>query len=196
MTARAIPFINDQGRAAEAFPHRVLLAPPTTRTIPIFSLQGEVGRPANEVWSVSQKDERAVIDKQALGRLRAVAFGDHRFITTRHKEGLREARYAIWLAFCEEGHADAFQAEFPRYGLTNLLAGAQRRIATIEHDLQQGLSRGRFNLRVIDENARYGRAKLYVSYQDEIVSLRRAISNLQRVGGGDLPATSCHLLIG
>ena len=71
MTTRAIATIDDPGRAAEAFPHRVLLAPPITRTIPLFSLQGEVGRPTNEVWYISQKDERAVIDKQALGRLKA-----------------------------------------------------------------------------------------------------------------------------
>lgn len=184
MTATAIANIDDRKTAAEAFPYWVLLGPPTIRTIPIFSLQGEAVRSANEVWAVSTKDEGNTIDKQALGRLRAGAFGDHRFIITRHRRGARTACYATWLSFSDQEKATAFVTTFPRYGLSNLLADAQRRIGTIEHDLQQGLSKGRFDLSVIDENARYKRAQLYVTSVEQVQRLRATQRALEHVRGG------------
>ena len=78
MTAKnPVTTSGDQAAAADAFPYRVLLGPPVTRTIPIFGLQANAGRPDSEVWSISTKDESGLLDKQAAGRLRGDRFGDH-----------------------------------------------------------------------------------------------------------------------
>lgn len=172
MTAEISVTTSDEGKAAGAFPYRVLLGPPTTRTIPIFGLQANAGRPDSEVWSISTKDESGQLDKQAAGRLRSGRLGDHCYLTTRHKIGLREARYATWLAFKSQDGATAFLTEFPRYGLSNLLANTERRIATIEHDLRQGLAKGRYSLGELDEKDRYRKALLYVRYTNQVRQLK------------------------
>ena len=63
--------------------------------------------------------------------------------------------------------------------LSNLLADAQRRIATIEHDLRQGLAKGRYNLRELADEQRYYKAKLYMNSMDNLRRLERISSLLQ-----------------
>lgn len=166
---------------AARFSHRVLLAAPKTLTIPIISLQAEAGRLRWEIWSVTEKDEAGPLDKQAYGHLRKGTYGSYRFVTTRHRKDLRTACYAPWLAFGSEADAERFVTDHPRYGVSNLLALATRKKATIEHDLSQGLSKGRYNLSEFGEELRYQRARLFVTSVDELNRLSMAIASLKEL---------------
>lgn len=179
MTTQATAAIADQDTSAEAFPCRVLITPPKTLTIPIFALQAEAGRPVIEVWAISQKDDSKLLDKQAYGHLRSGRYGEHRFVTTRHRRGTRTACYTAWLGFPNQEGATAFIRDHPRHGLENILAANIKRKETIERELANGLAKGRYNLGLIEEGVRYRSAKLDVGQQDEIRHLRHTEASLQ-----------------
>lgn len=179
MTTQASAAIDDRDGSAEAFPSRVLIAPPKTLTIPIFALQAEAGRPAIEVWGISEKDEDHQLDKQAYGHLRSGRYGEHRFLTIRHRKGTRTACYASWLAFPDGERATAFIQDHSRYGLENILAASIRRKETIERELENGLAKGRYNLGLIEESVRYRWATLFVDRQDEIRKLSRQAADIR-----------------
>lgn len=181
MTDHQTATITDREALAAKFPHRVLLAPPTSRTIPIMALRAEAERPLNEIWSVSAQ-ETGALDKQAYGRVRTGKFGDYQFVTTRHRTGLRTASYALWVAFTDEVQANRFTTEHPRYGFDNLLATALRRKAKIEHDLEQGIAKGRFDLSEITPDDRYHKAKLYVTSIDDLHRLETIVVKLNELG--------------
>lgn len=56
--------ITDQDALSARFPHGVLLAPPTSRTIPLTALRAEAGLSSNEVWSISAKEETDTLDNR------------------------------------------------------------------------------------------------------------------------------------
>ncbi|MBB3952358.1 hypothetical protein [Aureimonas jatrophae] len=103
------------------FPHRVLLAVPDVRHIPIFALGVEKARAPLEWASLDDPDGQCtIIGRDALEQLQAGRYGAYRLIDTRTRLARQTALYAPWCTFTTADHVEAFEREHPNLGLTAL----------------------------------------------------------------------------
>ncbi|WP_156417949.1 hypothetical protein [Aureimonas sp. AU4] len=113
--------LNAFASLAARFPHRVLLAVPDVRHIPIFALGVEKARAPLEWASLDDLDgQRTVVGRDALEQLQARRYGAYRLIDTRSRLARQTALYARWCTFTTAHHAEAFEREHAHLGLTAL----------------------------------------------------------------------------
>jgi hypothetical protein len=165
--------------------YRVLLALPDARTIPVFALGVEAGRPALDTKVISSPETLSGLVGGNLSRALQSRYGEHRLIGVRRRVDKRTAIYTHWLAFPEMAQAEAFVRDHPRFGLNGIEQKATAELASAHELLERQVGQGRFDLNRYEPPVRVSRAKEYVERAEALDQLAWGLSALSKSPSGE-----------
>jgi hypothetical protein len=92
--------------------------------------------------------------------------------------------YSPWLAFPHAAQADAFVADYPRFGLAAIEAATRTELAQLEAVLRADVLKGRYDLGLLDNRTRRARAEEYIELSDDLLRLSGGLSALKKLREG------------
>jgi hypothetical protein len=152
----------DQDRALDDVRYRVLLAIPTETYIPIFAIGVETRRSQCETIVLDDREEISRLVGGNLSRNLLARYGEHRVMQVRIRVSPRTVLYSQWLAFPTLAQAGDFVRENSRFGLTAIQVRSHAEYTARKAALENGLTRGRFDLSRVEPRLRLNRAREYV----------------------------------